>query len=176
MSVVEGYSEHVMDAIAAEVIPDHEQLREAMDRRRRSRSAPQRIIERLLGFDVKLRQYELGKKFADAVVELGGIEALNRVWSSPEALPVNGRTAAPKELARTHRACRQRRLARRRRPGVWAVSMLACGSQDGPPRGARLRCCRSALVPSATCNGCALEVYVHVFVGILLWKLNLIRS
>jgi coenzyme F420 biosynthesis associated uncharacterized protein len=87
MSVVEGYSEHVMDAIAAEVIPDHEALREAMDRRRRSRSAPQRIIERLLGFDVKLRQYELGKKFADAVAAEAGIEGLNRVWLSPEALP-----------------------------------------------------------------------------------------
>jgi coenzyme F420 biosynthesis associated uncharacterized protein len=87
MSVVEGYSEHVMDAIAAEVIPGHEKLREAMDRRRRSRSAPQRIIERLLGFDVKLRQYELGKKFADAVAAEAGIEGLNRVWSSQEALP-----------------------------------------------------------------------------------------
>jgi coenzyme F420 biosynthesis associated uncharacterized protein len=87
MSVIEGYSEHVMDVIAAEVIPGHERLREAMDRRRRSRSAPQRIIERLLGFDVKLRQYELGKTFADAVVELGGIEGLNRVWVSQEALP-----------------------------------------------------------------------------------------
>jgi coenzyme F420 biosynthesis associated uncharacterized protein len=87
MSVIEGYSEHVMDAIAADVIPGHEQLREAMDRRRRSRSAPQRIIERLLGFDVKLRQYELGKQFGDAVAARGGIEALNRVWSSPDALP-----------------------------------------------------------------------------------------
>jgi coenzyme F420 biosynthesis associated uncharacterized protein len=87
MSVIEGYSEHVMDAIAAEVIPDHERLRAAMDRRRRSRSAPQRIIERLLGFDVKLRQYEQGKKFADAVVEQAGIEGLNRVWSSASALP-----------------------------------------------------------------------------------------
>ena len=87
MSVIEGYSEHVMDAIAAEVIPGHEKLREAMDRRRRSRSAPQRIIERLLGFDVKLRQYELGKKFADAVASAAGIEGLNRVWSSPQTLP-----------------------------------------------------------------------------------------
>ena len=87
MSVIEGYSEHVMDAIAAEVIPGHEQLREAMDRRRRSRSAPQRIIERLLGFDVKLRQYEQGKKFADAVFASGGMDALNRVWASPHALP-----------------------------------------------------------------------------------------
>jgi coenzyme F420 biosynthesis associated uncharacterized protein len=87
MSVIEGYSEHVMDVIAADVIPGHELLREAMDRRRRSRSAPQRIVERLLGFDVKLRQYELGKQFGDAVAAQGGIEALNRVWSSPDALP-----------------------------------------------------------------------------------------
>jgi coenzyme F420 biosynthesis associated uncharacterized protein len=87
MSVVEGYAEHVMDAIAPEFVPGHEELRAAMDRRRRSRSAPQRIIERLLGFDVKLRQYEQGKRWADAVVAEAGIEGLNRVWSSPEALP-----------------------------------------------------------------------------------------
>jgi coenzyme F420 biosynthesis associated uncharacterized protein len=92
MSVVEGYAEHVMDAIAAEFIPDHERLREAMERRRRSRSAPQRLIERLLGFDVKLRQYEQGKRWADAVAAEAGVEGLNRVWSSPEALP------SPREL------------------------------------------------------------------------------
>lgn len=97
MSVIEGYAEHVMDAIAPEVIPGHEKLREAMDRRRRSRSAPQRIIERLLGFDVKLRQYEQGKKFADAVVELAGIEGLNRVWKSPEALPSASELQHPKQ-------------------------------------------------------------------------------
>jgi coenzyme F420 biosynthesis associated uncharacterized protein len=96
MSVIEGYSEHVMDAIAADVIPGHEKLREAMDRRRRSRSAPQRIIERLLGFDVKLRQYELGKNFADAVASSAGIEGLNRVWSSPEALPTIDELQHPK--------------------------------------------------------------------------------
>jgi putative hydrolase len=95
MSVIEGYSEHVMDAIAAEVIPGHEKLREAMDRRRRSRSAPQRIIEKLLGFDVKLRQYEQGKKFADGVVAEAGIDGLNRVWSRPEALPTTNELQQP---------------------------------------------------------------------------------
>jgi putative hydrolase len=84
---VEGYSEHVMDGIAAQAIPDHEAMRTAMDRRRRSRSAPERIVERLLGFDFKLRQYAQGKRFCDAVVEAAGIDALNRVWESPEALP-----------------------------------------------------------------------------------------
>jgi coenzyme F420 biosynthesis associated uncharacterized protein len=87
MAVVEGYSEHVMDDIEAEAIPDREALRAAMDRRRRSRSAPERLVERLLGLDIKLRQYELGKRFCDAVVAEAGMEALNRVWESPGALP-----------------------------------------------------------------------------------------
>ena len=30
---------------------------------------------------------EQGKAFCDAVVSLGGIEALNRAWAGPEALP-----------------------------------------------------------------------------------------
>jgi coenzyme F420 biosynthesis associated uncharacterized protein len=102
MSVIEGYSEHVMDAIAAEFIPGHEELRAAMDRRRRSRSAPQRIIEKLLGFDVKLRQYEQGKKWADAVAGLAGIEGLNRVWVSPDALPTANELQHPARwLSRT---------------------------------------------------------------------------
>ncbi len=95
MAVVEGYSEHVMDEIARDTIPDHEKLRSAMDARRRSRSAPQRIVERLLGFDIKLRQYELGKRFSDAVAAAAGIEGLNRVWSSPEALPTVEELDAP---------------------------------------------------------------------------------
>jgi coenzyme F420 biosynthesis associated uncharacterized protein len=95
MAVVEGYSEHVMDEIARDVIPDHEKLRSAMDARRRSRSAPQRIVERLLGFDIKLRQYELGKRFCDAVADSAGIEGLNRVWESPEALPTTEELEAP---------------------------------------------------------------------------------
>jgi len=87
MAVIEGYSEHVMDAIAAEAIPDHQGLRVAMDARRRSRSAPERLIEGLLGLDMKMRQYEQGKVFCDAVVAEAGMEALNRVWGSPESLP-----------------------------------------------------------------------------------------
>ena len=87
MAVIEGYGEHVMDAIAAEAIPDHEQLRAAMDRRRRSRSAPERLVERLLGLDIKLRQYELGKRFCDAVAAEAGIDGLNVVWRAPEMLP-----------------------------------------------------------------------------------------
>ena len=76
-----------MDALAPELVPDHDGLREAMDTRRRNRSAPERILQKLLGMDVKLRQYELGKAFCDAVAAEGGIDLLNRAWDSPGALP-----------------------------------------------------------------------------------------
>jgi coenzyme F420 biosynthesis associated uncharacterized protein len=95
MAVIEGYSEHVMDAIAAEAIPGHEGLRTAMDARRRSRSAPERLIEGLLGLDMKMRQYEQGKVFCDAVVAEAGMEALNRVWASPESLPTSSELDQP---------------------------------------------------------------------------------
>lgn len=87
MAVVEGHAEHVMDALAPELVPQHEGLRAAMDARRQSRSAPERVLMRLLGMEMKLRQYKVGKDFCDAVVDASGIEGLNRVWAGPEALP-----------------------------------------------------------------------------------------
>ena len=87
MSVIEGYSEHVMDAVGESVLPAYAGLREAMERRRRSRSAPERALQRLLGLDLKMRQYELGKRFSDAVAETHGMKVLNMVWDAPEAIP-----------------------------------------------------------------------------------------
>ncbi|MDQ3587902.1 MAG: zinc-dependent metalloprotease [Actinomycetota bacterium] len=87
MAVVEGYSEHVMDAVAPRLVYEHEELRAAMERRRRTRSAPERVLCRLLGLDLKLHQYEHGRRFCDRVVRVCGIEGLNRVWDGPQALP-----------------------------------------------------------------------------------------
>jgi coenzyme F420 biosynthesis associated uncharacterized protein len=87
MAVIEGYSEHVMDALGVTLVPGYEKLREAMDRRRRSRSAPERLLQKLLGLDMKMRQYEQGKRFCDAVVDEVGIEGLNVVWRAPEDMP-----------------------------------------------------------------------------------------
>jgi coenzyme F420 biosynthesis associated uncharacterized protein len=87
MAVLEGYAEHVMDAAGTELISDLPRLREALARRRRDRTGLMRVLERMLGFDLKLRQYEQGKAFCDAVVAAGGIAALNRVWEVPAAMP-----------------------------------------------------------------------------------------
>jgi coenzyme F420 biosynthesis associated uncharacterized protein len=87
MAVLEGYAEHVMDEVGAPLLPSLPRLRAALDARRRSQSAPARLLMRLLGLEMKMRQYELGKRFCDAVVREGGIEALNRVWDEPAAMP-----------------------------------------------------------------------------------------
>ncbi len=61
-----------------------------------------RMFERLIGLDLKLRQYEQGKAFCDAVVAAGGIDALNRAWASPDALPTLAELDAPEQwLERT---------------------------------------------------------------------------
>jgi len=87
MAVIEGHAEHVMDAVAPDLVPSLPRLRDGIDRRRRSQSGLSRLLAKLLGLDMKLRQYEQGKRFCDAVVKQGGVSALHHVFSSPEALP-----------------------------------------------------------------------------------------
>jgi coenzyme F420 biosynthesis associated uncharacterized protein len=96
MSLVEGHAEHVMDEVGAELLPSLPRLRAAMTRRRGSRGLPWRVLERLLGLELKLRQYENGRRFCDAVVVAGGPQALAKAWSGPEALPSTAELDNPK--------------------------------------------------------------------------------
>jgi coenzyme F420 biosynthesis associated uncharacterized protein len=104
MGLLEGYAEHVMDAVGAGLLDDLDAMREAMTRRRGERSGLLRVLDRLIGLDLKLRQYEQGKAFCDGVVAHGGIAALNRAWATPEALPTPAELDDPLGwLARTDR-------------------------------------------------------------------------
>jgi coenzyme F420 biosynthesis associated uncharacterized protein len=87
MSVIEGHAEHVMDMAGAANEPGYARLRDRLEMRRARRGGLGEVISRLLGMELKLRQYKLGKAFCDAVAAEAGIEGLNRVWSGPQALP-----------------------------------------------------------------------------------------
>jgi len=87
MGVVEGHAEHVMDVVGADALPSLAELRTALDRRRRERSPLLALLERLIGLEAKMRQYEDGKRFCDAVVAAAGPPALHRVFDGPEQLP-----------------------------------------------------------------------------------------
>lgn len=96
MAVIEGHAEHVMDAVAPDLLPSLPKLREALDRRRRSQSGLSRLVARLLGLELKLRQYEQGKYFCDTLVRERGTASLAQLWSGPEALPTMAELRDPK--------------------------------------------------------------------------------
>jgi coenzyme F420 biosynthesis associated uncharacterized protein len=113
MAVIEGHAEHVMDAVAPDLLPSLPKLRAALDRRRKSQSGLSRLVARLLGLELKLKQYEQGKAFCDAVVRERGPGALHHLWSSPDALPTLAEIqdpaawlarAMPRELGEPHRS------------------------------------------------------------------------
>jgi coenzyme F420 biosynthesis associated uncharacterized protein len=87
MTLVEGYAEHVMDAVGDQLDPGFADLRRALDRDRERRGILDSIVSKVLGLDMKLAQYRRGKAFADQVVNTHGIRTLNRAWSTPESLP-----------------------------------------------------------------------------------------
>ena len=87
MTVVEGYAEHVMDAVGDKLDPGYAELRRRLDRDRERRSPLDAIVAKLLGLDMKMSQYRRGKAFCDAVAEQADIRALNVVWRDAGSLP-----------------------------------------------------------------------------------------
>ena len=110
MTLVEGYAEHVMDAVGDQLDPRYTDLRRALDRDRDHRGPLDSIVSKVLGLEMKLAQYRRGKAFADEVVRSHGIRTLNRAWSEPEALPRPEELDSPGEWVERVGAARERRL------------------------------------------------------------------
>jgi coenzyme F420 biosynthesis associated uncharacterized protein len=87
MSLLEGYSNHVMNAAGARILPNFAEIHDRFERRGERRGAVERAIMRLTGLDLKMEQYAAGERFADAVIRQRGRAFLNRVWTGPEMLP-----------------------------------------------------------------------------------------
>jgi coenzyme F420 biosynthesis associated uncharacterized protein len=95
MTLVEGYATFVMDAVGAKLLSDHSRLKEAMERRRAASSPGDALLERLLGLELKRRQYEDGVKFCRYIAGMRDVESLNRAWDNPESLPTTEEIADP---------------------------------------------------------------------------------
>jgi putative hydrolase len=87
MSAAEGHADHVMNIAGRKWLPSFPQIEEAMRRRHEGRTQEERLVERLLGLELKAEQYRLGRSFCDRVTELTGEDTLSRMWDGPEALP-----------------------------------------------------------------------------------------
>ncbi len=95
MTLAEGYATFVMDAVGARVLTSHAQLKEVMDRRRAAGSPGEELFERLLGLELKRRQYEEGVKFCRYVAGVRDVESLNRAWDNPDSLPTTDELVDP---------------------------------------------------------------------------------
>ncbi|HET8571513.1 MAG TPA: zinc-dependent metalloprotease [Candidatus Limnocylindria bacterium] len=95
MSLLEGYSNHVMNAAGKRILPGFEQLHDRFERRNERRGAIERAIMRLTGLDLKMEQYAAGERFVDEVIRRRDRAFLNRVWIGPEQLPSLDEIADP---------------------------------------------------------------------------------
>jgi coenzyme F420 biosynthesis associated uncharacterized protein len=101
MSLLEGFSDYVMDEVGRDLIPDVERISRRFHERRERRTPFEQAILRLTGMDLKLEQYKKGEKFVRAVAEAGGPTALKRLWDGPETLPRHEEIGQPEQwLAR----------------------------------------------------------------------------
>jgi coenzyme F420 biosynthesis associated uncharacterized protein len=95
MTLVEGHGDYVMDAVGPAVVPSVATIRARFNARRSSANRGEQAIRRILGIDLKMRQYQQGSAFVRAVVQQAGIDTFNRVWTAPETLPTKQEFAQP---------------------------------------------------------------------------------
>lgn len=105
MSVVEGYGNHVMNAIGKQMLPSFEQIEQRMQERQQHRPILDQIVFRVTGMSLKLVQYQQGEAFVNAVVAQRGIAFAGKVWEQPENLPTLDEIRNPAQwIARIERA------------------------------------------------------------------------
>ena len=68
MSLVEGYSDHVMNVLGERLLPSFKDIERQVKAKKEARSGVEEMLERLMGMDLKRAQYKEGEAFVDTVV------------------------------------------------------------------------------------------------------------
>jgi putative hydrolase len=96
MSLMEGFSDWVMDDVGAQLLPDVGRIRERFEQRRdQRRKGVDRIVARLTGLDLKMEQYRRGERFVAGVHAAGGDIAIGHIWDGPASLPTDAEMEDP---------------------------------------------------------------------------------
>jgi coenzyme F420 biosynthesis associated uncharacterized protein len=96
MSLLEGHADVVMDTVGPTVVPSVATIRRRFDQRRREAKPLARIVRRLLGIEMKMKQYAEGARFVRAVIDEVGMPGLNTVWTAAAQLPTGVEIRDPK--------------------------------------------------------------------------------
>lgn len=94
MSVLEGHASYVMNEVAKDHVRDLPELRRALAARRRA-NAPERALQRAIGFDRKVAQYDAGERFIREIAARAGMDGVNLVWEESGNLPSTDEVVDP---------------------------------------------------------------------------------
>lgn len=86
MSILEGHANFVMDHVGGEHVTGQARMAAVLSARRRSGGAGKQF-RRLIGLEMKMRQYETGQQFINAIDERHGRAAVDALWQGSESLP-----------------------------------------------------------------------------------------
>jgi coenzyme F420 biosynthesis associated uncharacterized protein len=87
MSLVEGYSNLVMDVVGRAQLPEFAALEAAHDARAGEKTVFEKLFWRITGLELKLQQYVVGERFCKEIHGRHGIAFLNQAWDGPASLP-----------------------------------------------------------------------------------------
>jgi len=98
MSLLEGHGDVTMDRAGEGHVPSAERFGRVLRNRRASATGLTKLVQRLIGLEAKLNQYQQGEDFIAEVERLGGgKDALAPVWRGPSWLPTLDEIREPHE-------------------------------------------------------------------------------
>jgi putative hydrolase len=85
MSLLEGHGHVVMDRLGEREIVDVRRMSNVLKARRKDPKTA--AFMKLIGIEMKMKQYDAGAAFITQVEEEASWDALSMAWESPESLP-----------------------------------------------------------------------------------------
>ncbi len=104
MSLLEGHGDVTMDRAGEDLVPSAARFGRVLRQRRTQARGIAKIMQRLIGLEAKLAQYEQGERFIAAVEADGGPALLARVWEDASHLPSIEEIRAPADWVERMRA------------------------------------------------------------------------
>jgi coenzyme F420 biosynthesis associated uncharacterized protein len=98
MSLLEGHGHVIMDRIGAREIPAARRMSNALRARRQDPRT--KAFFRLVGLEMKFKQYEMGERFVLGVEREAGWRTLDRAWERSELLPTLEEIKEPRQWLR----------------------------------------------------------------------------
>ncbi len=95
MSLLEGHGDITMDRAGLGHVPSAGRFSATLRNRRNQSSGVAKLVQQVTGFEAKLRQYEEGERFIEAVEQQRSMAFLDKVWVAQDRVPTLAEIRAP---------------------------------------------------------------------------------